>query len=238
MVGAGLYRDLFIAISGGVAGALFAFFGQLVVQRYRAYLDRVSQLRNEVYIPMYNEVAGIKEGNLPSTPRTTWQSVSSHLKLKVDDGLREELDDYNDKFNRLIRTQNELVASRGVFEEKLPEDMKTRSDAHLTLRAQGDFDLPNHSINVTTFLNNFEDELFDAESPEELRESVMEADTGDLAYKLDAANEEWNDIIFDCIKSEPAQRWKRIRDEIRDDAKSLEPQLRDKVTGWREKIGI
>lgn len=238
MVEATLYRDIFIAISGGIAGAFFAFLGQLIVQRYRTYLDDVSDLREQVYIPVYNEVASIVDGAFPSTPRTKWQGTSPYSRLKVDKELREDLDHYNAKFERLIRAENELIAARGVFEEHLPEEMRTRSDAHLAIRAEGDFDLPNHSINVTTFLNNYEEEIFNAESPSEMRENLVEGVSGDLVYKLDAANEEWNEIIFMCLQTEPAQRWKRLRDEIREDAKSLEPKLRPKITGWRERLGI
>lgn len=238
MVEATFYRDIFIAISGGIAGAFFAFLGQLAVQRYRTYLDDVSDLREQVYIPVYNEVASIVDGAFPSTPRTKWQGTSPYLRLKVDKGLREDLDDYKAKFEKLIRAENELVAARGVFEEKVPEEMKARSDAHLTIRAEGDFDLPNHSINVTTFLSNFEEEIFNAESSSEMRENLAETVSGDLVYKLDAANEEWNEVIFRCLQSESAQRWKRLRDEIRKDAKSLEPKLRPKITGWRERLGV
>lgn len=238
MVDATLYRDIFIAISGGIAGAFFTFVGQLAVQRYRSYLDDVSNLREQVYIPVYNEVASIVDGAFPSTPRTKWQGTSPHLRLKVDKEVREDLDEYKAKFEKLIRVENELVAARGVFEEHLPEEMRTRSNAHLTIRAEGDFDLPNHSVNVTTFLNNYEEVVFNAESPSEMRENLLEADSGDLVYKLDAANEGWNDIIFRCLQTQSAQRWKRFRDEIREDAKSLEPKLRPKITGWRERLGV
>lgn len=233
-----LYRDISIAISGGVAGAFFTFLGQLAVQRYRSYLDDVSNLREQVYTPVYNEVASIADGGFPSTPRTKWQGTSPHLRLKVDKDLREDLDEYKAKFENLIRAENDLVAARGVFEEHLPEEMRTRSDAHLTIRAEGDFNLPNHSINVTTFLNNYEEAIFNAESPSEMRENMLEADSGDLVHKLDSANEDWNEIIFRCLQTEPAQQWKRLRDEIREDAKSLEPQLRPKITGWRERLGV
>lgn len=238
MVEATLYRDIFIAISSGIAGAFFAFLGQLIVQRYRTYLDGVSNLREQVYIPVYNEVASIADGAFPSTPRTKWQGTSPYLRLKVDQELREDLDDYKAKFERLIRAQNELVAASGVFEEQLPEEMRTRSGSHLTIRAEGDSDLPNHSINVTTFLKNYEEEIFNAESPDEMRENLEGAVSGGLIYKLDAANEEWNEIIFRCLQTEPAQRWKRLRDEIRENARSLEPKLRPKITGWRERLGV
>lgn len=239
MVEAGLYRDLLIAISGGVTGALLSFFGQLIIQRYRAYLESVSQLRSEVYIPLYNEVSSIKDGSFPSPPRTEWQLVSPHLKLKVDDKLREELDNYHIKYNRLSFVRNKLIGKGGVFEERLPEDMQTHSaNGELTLKLEGDFDLPNHSIAAKTLLRNFEEELFDAENPGELRENIMRAYDEDIVYKLNAVNNEWEDIFLDCLKSHPAQRWKELRDGIREDAKSLEPKLRGKVTGLREKIRI
>lgn len=237
MVEASLYRDLFIAISGGIAGAFFAFLGQLAVQRYRNYLDDVSDLREQVYIPIYNEVAGIVDGASPST-RTKWQGTSPYLRLKVDKELREDLDEYNAKFERLIRAENELVSAGGVFEEHLPEEMRTRSNAHLTIRPEEEFDFSNPSIKVTTFLDRFEEEIFNSESPSRMRENLVEEASANLVHALDAANEDWNEIIFRCLQTEPAQRWKRLRDEIREDAKSLEPQLRPKITGWRERLGF
>ena len=153
--------------------------------------------------------------------------------------MRAELDDYNAKFESLLRAENQLIGRYGVFDEKLPQKMKTLSNGQLTIKLGGDFEPSIHTTPTTAFLNSFEDDLFSANSPDELRDNLHKQGPGsNLVFKLDATNDEWPEIIFECVSSDPAQQWKQLRDDIRNDAQLLEPKLRSKLPGWRQKLGL
>jgi len=87
---------------------LIGLIGTLAGIYYQRRSETKRQLANQIYQPMYDELIEVSEGNLPFDTsderfRSYWSELDRYWHSRVDDELREQIEEYVDLLDIAIQ---------------------------------------------------------------------------------------------------------------------------------------
>lgn len=224
--------------------AFLSIFSGIVVALVSGYIAQVREnqrwVKEEVYRPLYDELASAAEGNLPRQGRgfrSKWEEFDRFQKFHVDNGLRQDLDDYARMLQSLSDKKEELVGSEELL-EILPEGLADTqgSDIVLVNRRDDEGRIRGH-IEVGDWLEIFRGIIIETENPAEMRERLIEhSEENELGHernfrKWDKQYPDWPEKFWEAFRGgshESIDSVKRVG-ELKTDISEQATALRDGI---------
>lgn len=165
----------------GWSQAILSIISGVVVALLSGYISRLRDdhrwLKEEVYRPLYNQVASDENSNLyrPDIQEFTdaWNEFDYYKRYRVDESLRNDLDE----LSHLIQKLNQLSVDdidQDRVAETLPEEIVRRSGSKIGLKGmRADDEGKGGVIDLNKWLNMFGEIVYTAESPEDLHEKLL-----------------------------------------------------------------
>lgn len=159
-----------LSILSGIAVALLSGY----VTRVR---DNQRWLNNEVYGQLYNEIDAVANGTFPreiSNLQSSWSSISSYHRFRVDEELREKLDEFSNNIHYLSNDHLKLKDEQKTSKQ-LPDEMTDiRPSGQVALQVMRPWDKEiGGTRGLSQWLDKFAIVIFESRSPDEMRENLF-----------------------------------------------------------------
>lgn len=225
---------------------LLSIIAGIVVALVSGYIAQVREnqrwVKEEVYRPLYDEIASAAEGNLPREGQgfgSKWDDVDRFQRFHVDKGLRQALDDYAGKLQSLSDRKEELEGSEELL-EILPEGLADTqgSDIVLVNRRDDEGGIRGY-IEVGDWLEIFSGIIIEAENPTKMRERLIEySEENGLGHernfrKWDKQYPDWQEKFWEAFRGgshESIDSVERV-EELKADISEQASELRDEIEG-------
>lgn len=196
-------------LTGAIIGGIISGSAGIVVAWYTLKRRAKDEVKESIYIPLYNAIMNHKlEPFFDGYVEDTWNKLSNHLKLKVDDKVKELYEKYTSigkKYHDvLIEWENEYNEKRPDFLlkiEKVFHAFDLYKDGRFTIRASYD-------VGIDSFVNWFHKILFDhnINNAEDLYKNLLEyskirnPDFNDWFKKMHDEKPRWFDELFTTLQ--------------------------------------
>lgn len=242
----GFYRDLAVALLGGIVGSGLTLVVRMIGEKYRVRINRLDRVKSEILEPTFDDLSEMaKENYLMQSPK--WEQATAADKMFVDDDLETVLDDFSERRKMLGRIQHDLV-EESVFE--LPDGMTNQKNLLLPDHIHEEYTTANRIAepNIRNWIQRHAVILSTAESPDELRDRLMSLSPEENPYGRPYMKElyrhweqeypEWNSTLYEITQSETFREWMRLRREIQEEALELLPELEYRIAPFFHRIRL
>lgn len=242
----GFYRDLVVALLGGIVGSGLTLVVRMIGEKYRVRINRLDTVKSEILEPTFNDLSEMAEENY-IMQSTKWEQATAADKMFVDDDLETSLDNFSRKREMLGRIQHDLVEEI-IFE--LPDGMTNLKNLSFPDYIHEEYTMANKIAepNIRNWIQRHAVILSTAESPEQLRDRLMSLSAEENPYgrphmkelyrHWDQEYPEWNSTIYTITLSESFRDWMRLRREIQENASELLPKLEYRIAPFFHRLRL
>ena len=194
----------------GLGLVLGLLIGIIVPAEYRLWREtrseRDQRITERIYQPLYDELAGAAEANLPRDGpelRSHWDTLESHQQLQVRESLRTDLNDYSQKLKRVNLLESELSDVQdirqslpyGMLETRVTENgSKTRVTT--PARASEEINLP-----IEEFLIEYGSVIETSMSAEEMHRRLAGTALQPFVAAWDEEYPGWEDAFWNAFQA-------------------------------------